>query len=66
MDKKPTDVEVMEIFMTEIFENRMKEKYPHVMEMDTEKRAAYFSIWTNGIIAGMELNLAIENLKEIE
>jgi hypothetical protein len=65
MDKKPTNVDVMEIFMTKIFEDKMKETYPHILELDAEKKAVQFKIWGNGVAAGLELNDAIENLKEI-
>ena len=65
-EKQPTNLEALNIFLGEIFEKRVQEKFPWVDLMDEEKSTIYFKLWCNGVAAGLELNRAITYLKEGE
>lgn len=62
-EKQLSDTEVLNTFLSEIFETRMKEKFPEI-ELTAENRVKYFKLWANGVAAGLELNRAIMNLKD--
>ena len=65
-EKQPTNLEALNIFLGEIFEKRMKDKFPWVDLTDDDKKTAYYKLWANGVAAGLELNNAIQYLKEGE
>lgn len=64
-EKKLSNLETLNIFLGEIFEKRMVEKFPEV-ELTDENRVEYYKLWVNGVAAGLELNRAIAHLKEGE
>ena len=68
-EKQPSNLEALNIFLGEIFEKRMKDKFPLIWDDDgdnAESRAFCFKLWANGVAAGLELNRAITYLKEGE
>jgi len=63
MDNKMTREEALNIFLTEIFKNKMAENFPEIKIAEDDK-GLYFKLWCSGVRSGMELDLAIQNLKE--
>lgn len=63
METKPTNQEALTIFLTEVFKNKMKEGGFNTV-MLAEEKDFYFKLWQNGVQSGMELNRAIQDLKE--
>ena len=63
MDKKMTKQEALNIFLTEVFKNKIAAIFPGVELLEPE-RVVYYKVWCNGVNAGMELDAAIQNLRE--
>ena len=61
----PSNLEALNIFLGEIFEKRMAEKFPEI-KITPENRLQYYKLWANGVAAGLELSSAIGSLKEGE
>ena len=64
-EKQMSNLNALNIFLTEIFEKRMLEKFPEV-DLTPENKVKYYKLWANGVAAGLELNRAITHLKEGE
>jgi len=65
MDKKMSREEALNAFLTEIFERKMAETFPE-LEMKEPDRLIYFKLWCSGVRSGMEIHVAVQDLKETE
>ena len=58
---KKKDAEALNIFLTELFNKEMIVKFPDI-EITDDNRLLYFKLWCYGVSAGMELDLAVNEL----
>ena len=60
---KKKDAEALNIFLTVLFNNEMVTKFPDI-EITDDNRLLYFKLWCSGVSAGMELDLAVNELNK--
>lgn len=61
---KEKQAETLNMFLTELFDREMRTKFPDIEIID-DNRLLYFKLWCGGVSAGMELDVAIANIKEL-
>ena len=62
-NKKMTKDEALSIFLTEIFKNKMASDFPDI-KIAEDNKGLYFKLWCSGVKSGMELDVAVQNLRE--
>ena len=62
---KEKQAETLNRFLTELFDKEMLNKFPDI-EVTDDNRLLYFKLWCGGVSAGMELDVAIANIKELD
>ena len=61
-EKEISKTEALNVFLNEIFNQQMPKQFPDI-EVDKVNRALYFKIWCGGVNAGLELDVAIKQIK---
>ena len=62
---KEKQAETLNRFLTELFDKEMLNKFQDI-EVTDDNRLLYFKLWCGGVSAGMELDVAIANIKELD
>lgn len=65
MDKREERIKVLNIFLTEIFDNQKTTRFTGV-DINETNRDLYFKIWCGGVFAGLGLNDAVAEIKQLE
>jgi len=65
MNKQEDRIEVLNAFLSKIFDNQITSRFIGVDINDTN-RELYFKLWCGGVSAGLELNDAITEIKQSE
>ncbi len=65
MDEKTDKHEVLNMFLSEIFDQQMPKRFPEI-EITPENKPLYFKLWCAGVSSGMELDEAVKDIKDLE
>lgn len=64
MSDKEKRTEVLNTFLTIIFDREMELRFPELLENFPEEKGFYFKLWCAGVNAGLELDKAIKEIRE--
>lgn len=65
-EKKSSKQEVLNTFLSVIFNKQIETKFPDLVKVLEDKtvKELYFKLWCSGVSAGLELNKAIQSIRE--